>query len=358
MGAKQVHYNIDNIDKENANYNLIYGEKSNGKSYQVKHKKALNPYIENKRRFILQRRFREDLTKTWVSQYFADCDIERITNGVYNSVTKYSNEIYFSKINEDFKEKRGEKIGYAIPLSLEQRFSSGSFLDVDNIIFEEFMSRGIYLANEPNKLMTFYSTVDRKQGRVKLWLVGNTVSKICPYLNDWGLITIMKKQKQGEIKTKIIHNEENDVKIAIEYCKSSGGKTMAIGSAKQMIDSGEWQVDKQPILPLSYKEYKMLFRIGFLYKGFKFLGELLKNNITNEICWFIYPYYKEFSENMLVFSDVVCLNQLWQKDIYKITLNNSKIQNILNTFRESMIFYASDMTGTDFKQAIDFIIRK
>ena len=62
---------------------------------------------------------------------------------------------------------------------------------------------------------------------------------------------------------------------------------MAIGSAKQMIDSGEWQVDKQPILPLSYKEYKMLFRIGFLYKGFKFLGELLKNNITNEICWFI-----------------------------------------------------------------------
>ena len=358
MGAKQIHYNIDNIDKENANYNLIYGEKSNGKSYQVKHKKALMPYMNNKRRFILQRRFKEDLTKTWVSQYFADADIERITNSVYNSVTKYSNEIYFSKIDENFKEKRGEKIGYAIPLSLEQRFSSGSFLDVDNIIYEEFMSRGVYIANEPNKLMTFYSTVDRKQGRVKLWLVGNTVSKICPYLNEWGLMDILKHQKQGEIKTKIIHNEENDVKIAIEYCKSSGGKTMAIGTAKTMIDDGEWQVDKQPILPLSYKEYKMLFRIGFLYKGFKFLGELLKNNITNEICWFIYPFYGEFKENMLVFSDVVCLNQLWQKDIYKITLNNSKIQNILNTFRESMIFYASDMTGTDFKQAIDFIIRK
>ena len=84
------------------------------------------------------------------------------------------------------------------------------------------MSRGVYIANEPNKLMTFYSTVDRKQGRVKLWLVGNTVSKICPYLSEWGLMDILKHQKQGEIKTKIIHNEENDVKIAIEYCKSSG----------------------------------------------------------------------------------------------------------------------------------------
>lgn len=29
MGKIQIHYNIDNIDKENANYNIIYGEKSN-----------------------------------------------------------------------------------------------------------------------------------------------------------------------------------------------------------------------------------------------------------------------------------------------------------------------------------------
>lgn len=358
MAGKQVHYNIDNITKENANYNLIYGEKSNGKSYQVKHKKAILPYIENKRRFILQRRFKEDLTKTWISQYFADCDIHSLTNGQYNSVTKYASEIFFSNINEDFKEKRGEKIGYAIPLSLEQRFSSASFLDVDNIIYEEFMSRGLYIANEPNKLMTFYSTVDRKQGRVKLWLVGNTVSKICPYLADWGLMSIMKTQKQGEIKTKVIENEENSVKIAIEFCKSSGGKTMAIGSAKNMIDKGEWQSDKQPILPNSYNDYKMHFRIGFLYKGFKFIGELLENKQNKEIAWFVYPYYKEFSQNMLVFSDVVCLNRLWQKDIYNITLNNSKIQDILNTFREVNIFYASDMCGTDFKQAIDFTIKK
>ena len=34
MGIKQIHYNLDNILKLNANFNLIYGEKSNGKSYQ------------------------------------------------------------------------------------------------------------------------------------------------------------------------------------------------------------------------------------------------------------------------------------------------------------------------------------
>lgn len=29
MSRIQVHYNLDNIDKQKANFNLIYGEKSN-----------------------------------------------------------------------------------------------------------------------------------------------------------------------------------------------------------------------------------------------------------------------------------------------------------------------------------------
>ena len=72
--AKQIHYNIDNISNEHANFNLIYGEKSNGKSYQVKHKKGVLPYLEvqkrtdivenalnNNERFILLRRWKEDI---------------------------------------------------------------------------------------------------------------------------------------------------------------------------------------------------------------------------------------------------------------------------------------------------------
>ena len=42
-----IHYNIDNIDSKNALFNLILGEKSGGKSYQVKHKKAVEHYYFN-----------------------------------------------------------------------------------------------------------------------------------------------------------------------------------------------------------------------------------------------------------------------------------------------------------------------
>lgn len=356
--SKQIHYNIDNIDKENANFNIIFGEKSNGKSYQVKHKKAVEHYLETGNRFILLRRWREDISSLWIEQYFSDVDVSKLTDGKYNCITAYRKALYFSHYDvETGKTKRYDKIGYVMALSTEQHMSSASFLDVDVIIFEEFMERGSYIPREPDRLMIFYSTVDRKRGTTKLYLVGNSITKVCPYIREWDLESIFKSIEQGEIKTKTIYNEENTVKIAIEFCKSSGGKTMAIGNAKNMIDKGAWQTNPQPKLPKSYKEYKMLYRFGFLFKGFKFLCELLKD-IDGNICWFIYPYYKEFNDKMIIISDEIRISPYWQRDIYNLAIRNDKLKNLFMTFKENKIFYSSDLCGTDFKQVIDFMIRK
>ena len=358
---KQIHYNIDKITECDANFNIIFGEKSNGKSYQVKHKKAIEHYLKTGNRFILMRRWVADLTNLWIEQYFQDVDIEKLTDGKYNCISVYRKVIYLSNYSvETGKTTRGEKIGYVMALSTEQHYSGGSFLDVDTIIFEEYMERGNYIKNEPDKFMILYSTIDRKQGRVKVWMVGNTISRSCPYFSAWGIEDIFRKLKQGEIGTKTIHNEVNDVKIAIEYCKASGGKQMALGNASGMIDKGGWQTTPQPKLPKSYREYKCLFRCVFLYQNFKFIGEYIQDREepTNS-CWFIYPKYTDIKPNTLVFSDIVQISRFWQRDIYNTTLHNKRLKNLfLNTFREGNIFYSDDLTGTDFKQVIDFAIKK
>ena len=369
----KIHYNIDTLDSYDALINIIWGERSNGKSYQVKHKKAIIPFLESmvkdaikRDRFILVRRLREEITTEKIERYFADVDIASLTNNEYNIITYYRKEIYLGRYNiEDGKVKRGEKIGYVVALSTEQHYAGASYLDVKNIIFEEFMSRSVYLANEPDKLMNFWNTVDRKRGIVKMWLVGNTISRVCPYLTDWGLQNIVKNQKQGTIITKYLDTgTENDegipiqIKLAIEYCKSTGKSSFAIGKHKDMLNKGSWQSDPQPHLPKSRKEYKLLFRIGFQYKEFKFIGELIKDYESKDSVWFIYPYDKEFKDNLLIFTDVIKLNKRYQRNIYDITINNDRIKNVLETFREGNIFYSSDLCGTDFKQAIDFTIRK
>ena len=98
---KLPYYNLDRIDKEGASINLIWGERSNGKSYQVKHKKAILPFLEsykkakeeiienaynNYERFFLLRRLETEIKPSYISKYFADIDVAGLTNNEYNCI--------------------------------------------------------------------------------------------------------------------------------------------------------------------------------------------------------------------------------------------------------------------------------
>lgn len=360
--GKKIHYNLDPLDKIGANFNLIISGRSDGKSYQLKHKKAIKKYLETGRRFILLRRLQEEIKSAYVEQYFADVDISGLTNGKYNTVSVYKGAIYLSVYNtETGRVRKVEKCGYVRALSTEQNTAGGSYLDVDDIIFEEFMSRTAYLPDEPNKLMNFYCTIDRKEGRVRLWLAGNTITRVCPYWKDWELQDLIAKQKQGTIMVKEIEVEKGTVvKLAVDYPEATKGTNFVIGTHSNMLNTGEWQTDPQPLLPKSKKKYKILYRIGFFYLGFRFLAEYLQDKEVKEnCCWFVYPYQnKEFRDNILIFSDIVKIENNWQRDIYNTTFNNKKINNILEEFRETNLFFSDNLTGTDFKLAIDFNIRR
>ena len=104
MSKNQIHYTIKPLlqTAPNSIYYLIYGEKSNGKSYQVKHLALFN-YIENHKKFILLRRWKADITTSWIEKYFNDVDVEKITKGEYNCITTWRGDLYFNKINESRK---------------------------------------------------------------------------------------------------------------------------------------------------------------------------------------------------------------------------------------------------------------
>lgn len=351
---------MDKLDALGCQINIAYGERSNGKSYQVKHKKAVLKYLNTGARFILMRRWKDEVTTEKIERYFADVDVEKLTNGKYNCITMYRKVLYLSFYDTDScTTKRGEKIGYVVALSQEQNYAGASYLDVEDIIFEEFMSRGLYLSNEADKLMNFYCTVDRKRGTTRLWLIGNTISRVCPYLVDWGLLGIITKQKQGSIVQHTVSaDEDTNVNIAIEYCESTGNTSYVIGKHAQMLNTGDWQSEPQPHLPKSKKEYEILYRFIFQYKGFRFISEYLADKSSDYCVWFIYPKKTDIKPNTLVFSDDVQSSIWWQRDIYQPSGLSNTITRILNTFRENRIFYSTDLCGTDFKQVIDFTIKK
>lgn len=386
---KLVRYNLDRLDKIGANFNWILGERSNGKSYQIKHKKGVEKYLFNSkdyhavytdkskvieeivksgtRRFILLRRFAEEIKASIINQYFTDIDIVKLTDGKYNIINVYRQNIYLGNYNvETGKTTNDIKIGYVRALSTEQNYAGGSYLDVTDIIYEEVISRTSYIRDEPTKLMNFYSTIDRKRGIVRVWMAGNTISRVCPYFYEWGMDKMLRNMKQGEIKTRWMRTGEKDdngkdieVLMAIEYCKSTGNSSFVFGRHADMLNTGSWQTDPQPHLTKSRNSYKMLYKIYFAYQSFKFACEYLLDNDTKSTCWFIYPYTKgEIPKNHIVISDVIKESHYYQRDIYNVNIKNKKIVDLLKNFRECNIFYASDLCGTDFKQVIDFQIRK
>ena len=102
--SKQIYYNVDPIDKLGATINILYGERSNGKSYQLKHKKGIYPYLRGVKsyrrdytdkdtiieenikagtRFILLRRQKEEISSEKVLEYLKDIDIMELTDDKY-----------------------------------------------------------------------------------------------------------------------------------------------------------------------------------------------------------------------------------------------------------------------------------
>ena len=354
-------YNIKKLMDEDALISILYGERSNGKSYQLKHKVMFSPEVlSGERRFMLVRRFEKEITTEKIERYFDDVNIDLLTDGKWDTVVYWRREIFLGKYNYDtFKKEKGPKIGYVVPLEKEQDYAGASFLDVDNIIFEEFMSRTRYLYDEPNKLMNLYCTVDRKRGHVKLWLCGNSLSRVCPYLTDWDLMSLMKRQKQGTIISKQFDvGAEKPIKLSMEFCEDTGETSYTIGSHAAMLNSGSWQSDPQPHLDKSINCYNVIIRCVFEYKGFRFLGSYMMDQETGEKVWFICDKHNDIKKGTFVFSDLVDQDSKTFRDPYTVKTKNKKMEMIFNDFRENKIFFSTDLTGTDFKQAIDFTIRR
>ena len=190
--ARKKYYSIKNLKSTNAQYMILLGERANGKSYQVKHT-VIEDFIKDETKFIYLRRWKSDIKTSAVEIYFADVDVPKLTNGEWEGIYAWQNSIYFYKYNDAGKKIKKE-IGMYCALNEAERYKSWAFVDFGNIIYEEFITDQTYLDNEPTRLQQFVSTVLRlNSGHV--YMVGNTLSRVCPYFHEWSLEGVLK-QKQ------------------------------------------------------------------------------------------------------------------------------------------------------------------
>lgn len=297
---KQKFYRLDNIDKVDAQYKILIGERSNGKSYAVKERVLTEAYKDGKM-FVLLRRWVIEIKQSLIELYFGDMPISKITKGEYTAVTIYNGNIYFASDDGSGKLKKGKQIGYTRALSQEQHYTSGAYNDVNTVIFEEFISRDYYLPGEVGKLENFVSTVARRR-KITVYLIGNTINKICPYFTEWSLHQT-KDQKQGTIEVYHFTTQEMDengdpvvVTIAVEFCENSGRNSkMFFSKLSKMITSGEWQTKEYNHLPGKLSDYTILYEIIYVFDNMFFNCKLLSDD-NARLLWYVYPYSNDIGK--------------------------------------------------------------
>lgn len=260
-------YNTAKIDKKNATYNVIFGERSNGKTFALLKKSLLN-FIKKGEQFAYVRRWKEDITGRRAQRLFSGIndmqEVSKATNGEFTGVHYWAGKFYLCSYDDNGKAIYSDLniIGYTFALSDGEHDKSTSFPTITSIIFDEFLTNKLYLNDEFVLFMNTVSTIVRRREDVKVYMLGNTVNKFCPYFQEMGLNHILK-MKQGAID--VYRYGESDLTVAVEYCTSLNKsekthKYFAFDNPKlEMITSGAWELSIYPHLPMKYKPKNILF---------------------------------------------------------------------------------------------------
>ena len=342
---------VKSLEKDNS-YIILLGERSNGKSYCVKQIAVESAIKSNgEDQFIYLRRFESDCKDSLCVSYFADLPIYKMTNGEYDCIDVYRKGIYLANIDhETGKIVNRFKIGYCHALSISERYKSLMFPKVKRILYEEFISEsGNYLGkggNEPDLLMNYVSTIFRhRKGTV--YLIGNNVSRICPYFRKWQLKGL-SKQEIGTIDQYVFKDGDSETKLALYKTDSLNFNSgMFFGNISNYITKGQYETSEQPHLPESEKHYNTVYQCVLKFEDFLFLCKFLKHKTkSNKYTWLIIPKSDpEIKKGTRVISPEYSDDIMWSNDF--IGLN--KQESILFQFMEQgKICFSDNLTGTEF----------
>lgn len=341
------YYNLNNIKKKNATYNVIFGERSNGKTYAVL-KEALKLYKSKGQQFAYVRRWQTDIRGRRAQAIFSALEndglIEKIFEGEYTGVYYYSGRFYLCTYDENGKAVYSDTdiLGYTFALSENEHNKSNSFPKVGLIMFDEFLTKGLYLPDEFVLFMNTVSTIVRLRTDVKIYMLGNTVNKFSPYFKEMGLKHI-KDMKAGSID--VYSYGESKLQVAVEYTASTNKQKknnfyFAFNNPKlAMITGGAWELNIYPHLPVKYKPKDILFTYFI-----SFNDELFQCEVINQE-----PYYFTFihrkttpikdTENDLIYTTEFIPKMNYNRNILKPT---TKLQERLKWFYVTDRVYYQD----------------
>lgn len=344
------YYTPTKILSYNAKYNMIIGERSNGKTFSI-WEYGLKRYCETKTQMAIIRRWQDDFKgkrgAEMASGIVNEGLVKKYSKGQWDRIIYRSGMWYLAKLDENEAViKDVTPFAYGFALSAMEHDKSTSYPNITTVLFDEFLTRDYYLPNEFVIFMNVLSTIIRDRNNVTIFMLGNTVNKYSPYFDEMGIKHI-KDMKKGSID--LYEYGDSGLKVAVEYCQPNkqGKKSdvyFAFDNPKlNMITGGEWELDIYPHCPTKYTNKDVHFKYFILF------GE---ETLQCDIIYTDYGYYtyihKKTGEIKYPDEDIVFTAEPIYKRNYRRKITNPYDEigkKIYKFFQTDKVFYQSNDIG-------------
>ena len=351
------YYSLENILKKHARYNMVFGERSNGKTYSVLDY-AVKNYFKTGQQIAVLRRWREDFKGKRGAAYFDNLvyngeqqnKIKEYSNGKYDHTVYISGRWYMAYYDEELEKNitAPDPFAFSFALTEMEHEKGNSYPLVTTILFDEFMSRGMYLPDEFVLFMNTLSTIIRHRDNVKIFMCANTVDMIgCPYFKEMGLKHV-KDMKKGDID--VYEYGNSGLKVAVEYSDSPNkeGKPsdvyFAFDNAKlKMITSGEFELDFYAHITGHIDQKDIIFSYFIMFDDALLQADVIQRE--NETFTFIHPKTTpiKYEDKDIIFTTEANTQCNYYGKLTKPI--NKAIRKLFWYFVANKVFYSDNETG-------------
>lgn len=347
--ATQKYYDIKPLLDLNAEYNIIMGERSNGKTYSVC-KLIIENFLKTGTFGVYIRRYADEILPSNIKGLFNPFDIEKLSKGKYNKIMYRGKTFEIGTYDYD-KDKwiHKEPLCFTAALNTWENAKGPDRGVVGIILFDEFLTRRYYLANEFLSFQNVLSSFIRDRENVKIFMVGNTVSFYSPYFEEFELENI-KEMKPGDLSC---YSFQNGTKIAVDYCESVGetkssAKFFNFNSKKaNMITTGKWEIPDYPHYGKSIDFVRdVVFKFYIMFDNDIICGNIVQKR--NEVFLYFHAQTKELNED----DDLFIYSIDKSADPRRCTTfrqGQLEPQRLINTLlAQSRIFFSTNKVGEIF----------
>ncbi len=333
---------------------------SNGKTYSII-RKIIKHYFKYGVPSAYIRRYAEELKPANLNSLITPhLDlIKKLSKGKFNSFIYRTNTFTFCAYDDEGKvvNKDTKPFLFTAALSTWMTTKGADRGKIKYFVFDEFLTRSGYLANEFSKFANCHSTFARNREGVITYMLANTVNSESIYWEEMGIGNV-EKMKQGDI---YLYNYNNDkLTVAVEYCLHAKAKTNVEyyyafdNPALEMIKTGSWEMDKYPHLEdfsISEENIRFVFFLQFNDKLLK--GNIIFDHRHND--YFVFFHNFGNSNYRLKPTDLLYTNKPTTNVFHfhsineKPLINNEKLTRVVTLinlcFKYNKLFYSTNSVG-------------